>query len=298
MSVTPVKVVVPSSPAEPAPPRAARSPKSPLRPRYLKLHAVLVYLFLFAPIIVLVVFSFNRARSGTKFTGFSIRWYSDLIHNDEVLAAFRNTLKVGISATIVATIIGTLAAFALTRFKFSGRTAYSTLIFIPLVIPEVVMGISLLAFFVQFVGLQLSLRTVILSHITFCISFVIVVVKARLASFDERLVEAAADLGATPFQTFLRVMLPLAAPGIAAGAMLAFTISLDDVVITFFTSGVGSTTLPLYIFGQVKFGVSPAINALSSFVLLFSLVVLGIGALLSGRAAKRGAGAIDVTALG
>lgn len=294
MSVTPVKVVVPSSPGEPAPPRAARSPKSPLRPRYLKLHAVLVYLFLFAPIIVLVVFSFNRARSGTKFTGFSTRWYSDLIHNDEVLAAFRNTLKVGISATIVATIIGTLAAFALTRFKFSGRTAYSTLIFIPLVIPEVVMGISLLAFFVQFVGVQLSLRTVILSHITFCISFVIVVVKARLASFDERLVEAAADLGATPFQTFLRVMLPLAAPGIAAGAMLAFTISLDDVVITFFTAGAGATTLPLYIYGALRVGVSPAINALSTLIVAFTLVLLGVAGIFSARSARRGAGGIDV----
>ena len=298
MSATPAAVAAPPGPAEPTPTKLHRRRKSPLRPRYLKLHAVLVYLFLFAPIIVLVVFSFNRGRSGTKFTGFSTRWYDDLVHNDAALAAFRNTLKVGISATIVATIIGTLAAFALTRFKFSGRTAYSTLIFIPLVIPEVVMGVSLLAFFVQFVGVQLSLRTVILSHITFCISFVIVVVKARLASFDDRLIEAAADLGATPVQTFVRVMLPLAAPGIAAGAMLAFTISLDDVVITFFTAGVGSTTLPLYIFGQLKVGVSPAINALSSFVLLFSVVLLGIGALLSRRAAKRGAGAVDVTALG
>src|SRR5207237_7571470 len=152
--------------------------------------------------------------------------------------------KVALSATAVATVLGTLAAFALTRFRFTGRSAYSTLIFIPLVIPEVVMGISLLAFFVQFVHMQLGLRTVILAHITFCISFVIVVVKARLAAFDERLVEAAADLGATPIQTFIRVVLPLAAPGIAAGAMLAFTISLDDVVVTFFTSGVGSTALP------------------------------------------------------
>jgi spermidine/putrescine transport system permease protein len=273
------------------------APKSALRPRYLKLHALIVYLFLFLPIVVLVVFSFNEARSGTKWSGFSTRWYSDLFDNQDVLDAFKRTLQVGITSTIVATIIGTLAAFALTRFQFRGRAGYSTLIFIPLVIPEIVMAVSLLAFFVQMLGVQLSLRTVILAHITFCISFVIVVVKARLASFDNRLMEAAADLGATPIQTFVRVVLPLAAPGIAAGAMLAFTISLDDFVITFFTSGAGSTTLPVYIFGQLRFGVSPAINALSTFVLAFSLLILAVGGFFSSRAARRGAGGIDPTAL-
>jgi spermidine/putrescine transport system permease protein len=274
------------------------STRSALRPRYLKVHAVLVFAFLFAPIVVLVAFSFNNARSGTHWTGFSTHWYSALAHNHEVLQAFRNTLKVALSATIVATVIGTLAAFSLTRFKFRGRTGYSTLIFVSLVMPEVVMGISLLVFFNRIAHLQAGLGTVILAHITFCIAFVVVVVKARLAAFDNRLVEAAADLGATPLQGFLRIVLPLAAPGILAGAMLAFTISLDDVVITHFTSGPGSTTLPLYIFGQLKFGVSPSINALSSFVLLFSLVLLGIGGIFSARAATRGAGGIDATTLG
>jgi spermidine/putrescine transport system permease protein len=271
--------------------------KSTLRPRYLKLHAALVFAFLFLPIVVLVVFSFNQAKSGTDFTGFSTKWYSALFHNHDALHAFRNTLKVAITATIFATIIGTLASFALTRFRFRGRTGYSTLIFVSLVMPEVVMGVSLLAFYVEFAHMKLGLTTVILSHITFCIAFVVVVVNARLASFDNRLLEAAADLGATPLQGFLRVVLPLAAPGIAAGAMLAFTISLDDVVITFFTSGAGSNTLPLYIFGQLKFGVSPSINALSTFVLAFSLIMLAIGGLFSARAAKRGVTAIDVNAL-
>ena len=274
------------------------SSKSALRPRYLKLHAVLVFLFLFAPIFVLVFFSFNKARSGTDFTGFSLRWYHDLIHNHNALQAFRNTLKVAIAATLIATIVGTLASFALTRFRFRGRSGYSTLVFVSLVMPEVVMGVSLLAFYVEVAHMQLGLTTVILSHATFCIAFVVVVVNARLASFDNRLVEAAADLGATPLQTFLRVVLPLAAPGIAAGAMLAFTISLDDVVITFFTSGPGSTTLPLYIFGQLRVGVSPSINALSTFVLAFSLILLAIGGLYSARATRRGAGAIDATTLG
>jgi spermidine/putrescine transport system substrate-binding protein/spermidine/putrescine transport system permease protein len=272
-------------------------PKSPLRPRYLKLHAVLVFAFLFAPIVVLVAFSFNHARSGTHWTGFSTRWYHALLHNTEVQHAFRNTLKVAFASTFVATVIGTLAAFALTRFKFRGRSSYSTLVFVSLVMPEVVMGISLLVFFKKGIHINTSLRTVILAHITFCIAFVIIVVKARLTAFDNRLIEAAADLGATPVQSFFRIVLPLATPGILAGAMLAFVISLDDVVITHFTAGPGATTLPLYIFGQLKFGVSPSINALSTFVLLFSLVALAIGGLISVRAARRGTGAIDTSAL-
>jgi spermidine/putrescine transport system permease protein len=273
------------------------SAKSSLRPRYLKLHALLVFAFLFLPIVVLVIFSFNQARSGTAWTGFSTQWYSKLAHNHAALQAFRNTLKVAFTATLVATVIGTLAAFALTRFKFTGRSGYSTLIFVSLVMPEIVMAISLTAFFRRFAHIDLSIRTVIAAHITFCIAFVVVVVKARLTAFDNRLVEAAADLGATPYQAFLRIVLPLATPGIVAGAMLAFTISLDDVVITFFTSGPGSTTLPLYIFSSLKFGVSPSINALSTFVLAFSLIMLAIGGLFSARAAKRGVTAIDVNAL-
>ena len=273
-------------------------PKSALRPRYLKVHAVLVFAFLFLPIIVLVVFSFNHAKSGTDFTGLSLRWYRDLIHNHDALQAFRTTLKVAIEATVIATVLGTLAAFALTRFKFFGRSGYSTLVFVSLVMPEIVMGVSLYAFFTEFLHWRLNLTTVVLAHITFCIAFVVVVVKARLAAFDDKLLEAASDLGATPLQGFLRIVLPLAAPGILAGAMLAFVISLDDVVITFFTSGPGSTTLPLYIYGQLKFGVSPSINALSTFVLLFALVALGLGGFASWRAARRGAGGIDATALG
>jgi len=274
------------------------SAKSSLRPRYLKLHAVLAFAFLFTPIVTLVVFSFNKARSSTTWTGFSTRWYSALVHNHDALQAFRNTIKVAVVATLVATIIGTLAAFALTRFKFGGRSGYSTLIFISLVMPEIVMAISLTAFFRRFAHIELSIKTVIAAHITFCIAFVVVVVKARLTAFDNRLVEAAADLGETPVQAFLRIVLPLATPGIIAGAMLAFTISLDDVVITNFTSGPGSTTLPLYIFGELKFGVSPSINALSTIVLLSALTLLAIAGAFSLRASKRGVGAIDATTLG
>jgi len=274
------------------------STKSSLRPRYLKLHALLVFAFLFAPIVVLVVFSFNKARSGTEWTGVSTHWYNVLFHTPAALQAFRNTLKVALIATFLATVIGTLSAFALTRFKFRGRSGYSTLIFISLVMPEIVMGVSLTAFFSRFAHVQLSINTVIAAHVTFCIAFVVVVVKARLSAFDNRLVEAAADLGATPLQGFLRVVLPLAMPGIAAGAMLAFVISLDDVVITSFTAGPGSTTLPLYIFSQLRFGVSPSINALSTIVLLLALTLLLIGGIYSVRSSRRGVGAIDATTLG
>jgi spermidine/putrescine transport system permease protein len=274
------------------------STKSALRPRYLKVHAVIVFAFLFAPIVGLIVFSFNKARSGTHWTGFTTHWYGDLLHDEPALHAFRNTLKVAVSATILATIIGTLAAFALTRFTFRGRAAYSTLIFVSLVMPEIVMAISLTAFYHRVAHVNLSIWTVIAAHVMFCIAFVVVVVKARLAQFDNRLVEAAADLGATPVQAFTRIVLPLAAPGIFAGAMLAFVISLDDFLITSFTSGPGSTTLPLYIFGQLRFGVSPSINALSTIVLATGLLVLAIVGLYSVRAGRRGSGAIDATALG
>ena len=274
------------------------SRKSALRPRYLKVHAVIVFAFLFAPIVGLVVFSFNKARSGTHWTGFTTHWYNDLLHDTLVLQAFRNSLKVAITATIIATVIGTLAAFALTRFRFRGRAGYSTLVFVSLVMPEIVMAISLTAFYRRVAHVELSIWTVIFAHVTFCIAFVVVVVKARLSQFDNRLIEAAADLGATPTQTFFRIVLPLAAPGIFAGAMLAFTISLDDFVITTFTAGAGSTTLPLYIYGQLRFGVSPSINALSTIVLVSALVVLAVAGGFSARAARRGAGAIDPTTLG
>ncbi|MBI2711192.1 MAG: ABC transporter permease [Actinobacteria bacterium] len=270
-----------------------------MRPRWLWVHAALTYVFLFAPIAVLVVFSFNSARSGSRWKSASTTWYRALWRNADIQRAFGNTLKVGLVATAVATVIGTLAAFALSRYRFRGRLAYSTFIFVPLVIPEVVQGVSLLVFFLGVLRLQLGMRTLMLAHITFSISFVIVVVKARLAGFDRRLEEAAADLGATPAQSFLRVVLPLAAPGIAAGAVLAFTLSFDDVIISSFTAGVGSTTLPLYIYGQTKVGVKPTINALSTSILAFTSTLLVVGMALSRRAQRRGTSkGLDTTMFG
>jgi spermidine/putrescine transport system permease protein len=197
-------------------------------------------------------------------------------------------LSVGLVAPVAARASGTLAGFALSRYRFRGRLGYSTFIFVPLVIPEVVMGVSLLVFFLNIMHMRLGMGTLMIAHTTFCISFVIVVVKARLANFDPRLEEAAADLGATPLQSFLRIVLPLAAPGIAAGAVLAFTLSFDDVIISSFNAGVGSTTLPLYIYGETKVGVAPTVNALSTCILAFTSTLLVVGMIISSRARKRG----------
>lgn len=293
----------PPAPLDRATTDAGRSPRrsrrSHLKPRWLWVHAALAYIFLFAPIAVLVVFSFNSARSGSKFDHFSTTWYRTLSENENIQRAFANTMKVGLVATAAATVIGTLAAFALSRYRFRGRLGYSTFIFVPLVIPEVVQGVSLLVFFLNILHLQLGLRTLMIAHTTFCISFVIVVVKARLANFDQRLEEAAADLGATPLQSFRRIVLPLAAPGIAAGAVLAFTLSFDDVIISSFNAGVGSTTLPLYIYGQTKVGVAPAVNALSTCILAFTSTLLLVGMVVSSRSRRRGTSSgLDTSAFG
>jgi spermidine/putrescine transport system permease protein len=245
--------------------------------RALLLFSLAIFAFLYAPIAVLVVFSFNAGRSTQNWQGFSTRWYGELLRDRSILDAFQNSLIVGITATVVATIIGTLAALALARHDFRGKTGADTAIYAATVMPEIVVGVSLLAFFVA-AGLSLGITTIIIAHVAFCISFVVIVVRARLAGMDRSVEEAAQDLGANPVQTFLRVTLPLILPGVMAGALLAFTLSFDDFVITFFVSGVGSSTLPLKIYSMIKFGVTPVINALSTVVVLVTLIIiLGAG---------------------
>ena len=232
-----------------------------------------VYLFLYAPIAVLVFFSFNSSRSTQTWTGFSTQWYGELLRDDTILTAFKNSLIVGVSATVIATAIGTLAALAMARHNFRGKNAADSTIYAATVMPEIVVGVSLLAFFVT-VQMQLGLITIIIAHVAFCISFVTIVVRARLSGMDRSMEEAAQDLGANPVTTFFRVTLPLILPGVMAGALLAFTLSFDDFVITFFVSGTGSSTLPLKIYSMIKFGVSPVINALSTVVLLTTMVLI------------------------
>ena len=239
----------------------------------LLLVAGFVYLFLYAPILVLMFFSFNSTRSTQVWTGFSLEWYGELLRDQSVHDAFRTSLIVGVTATAIATVIGTLTALALSRHSFRGQTSADTAIYAATVMPEIVVGVSLLAFFVA-VQFALGITTIVIAHVAFTISFVTIVVRARLSGMDRSIEEAAQDLGANPVQTFLRVTLPLILPGVMAGALLAFTLSFDDFVITFFVSGIGSSTLPLKIYSMIKFGVSPVINALSTVVLVATMLLI------------------------
>ena len=230
--------------------------------------------FLYLPIVLLVVYSFNASRLVTVWGGFSTKWYGALLRDDQLLAAIGVTLRVGLISASLATVLGTLAAVALVRSgRFRGRLLFSGMIYAPLVMPEVILGLSLLLLFVAF-GLPRGFWTVTVSHATVTLCYVTVVVQARLISFDKALEEAARDLGCTPLRAFFAVTLPNIAPAVAAAWMLAFTLSLDDLVIASFTSGPGATTLPMRIYSQVRLGVSPEINAVST--LLVGLVATGV----------------------
>lgn len=233
-----------------------------------------VLAFLYLPIIILVANSFNPARFSSRWQGFSLVWYKRLFESPEVWAALKNTLIVAVSVTAVSVVLGTLAAFALHRYAASRlQRVHYTLIYTPLIVPEILMGISLLMFFVA-AGVRLGLLTIILAHITFCVSYVAMTVLARLQDFDFSVVEAARDLGAGWWQSTRRVLVPMLMPGIAAGALLAFTLSVDDFVITFFVAGPGSTTLPLRIYSMIKFGAPPMINALSTLLLVVTVTAV------------------------
>ena len=241
---------------------------------------VLVLIFFYLPILVLVVNSFNASRFGGTWEGFSFKWYVRLFHQKDIWYALRNTLLVAVGATVLSAILGTTAAFALHRFNSRIQRAHYTLIYTPLVVPEILMGMSLLLFFVAS-GVQLGLFTIFLAHTTFCISYVAMVVLARLQDFDFSVIEAAQDLGAGWWTTATRVLLPLLAPGIAAGALLAFTLSVDDFVISFFVAGPGSTTLPIRIYSMIKHGSPPLINALSTILLVVTFAAESVSQVLT-----------------
>lgn len=253
--------------------------------RLLATNAWLVYIFFYAPIALLIVFSFNDNANVSIWTEPSFRWYREMFQDDRILSALRNSLIVALVSTIVATVMGTMLAIALERYKFRGRGLLDGIAYMPIIIPDVTMGVMLLIFFFQAIGvienlfglnLKTGLGTITLAHIAFNISFVAIVVRARLAQFDDSLEEAAADLYASRWATFRRVTLPLIAPGVAGGALLALTLSLDDVVVTQFVSGQGATTLPVYVFGLVRRGVTPLINAVSTVMLLASMALVAI----------------------
>jgi spermidine/putrescine transport system permease protein len=272
--------------------------------------ALLVYIFLYAPILVLILFSFNASRANVIFEGFvpafsprvvmdgslvkaspcgPFHWFCELGKNRDVIEAARNTLTIALISTLVSTIIGTMAALALQRYEFRLKPFSQLSLYIPIVIPEIVMGIGILTLFSQLFGLinnslglggdsrlSLGLGTVIVSHIAFSVPFVTLVVQARLQGFDKSYEEAAMDLGANEWITFRRVTFPMIMPGILSGALLAFTLSLDDFVITFFTNGPGSTTLPIYVYGLLRRIITPQVNALSTVWILtvFTVVLL------------------------
>jgi len=237
------------------------------RSRLPLLVTIAVLFFFYLPIIILVVNSFNASRFGTGWQGFSMRWYARLLHEPEIWRAARNSLIIALGATALSVVFGTTAAFALHRFARSRLQRFHYgLVYTPLVVPEILMGISLLMAFAA-AGVRLGLGTIFLAHVTFCVSFVAMTVLARLQDFDFAVIEAAQDLGAGWGTTLRKVLLPLIAPGILAGALLAFTLSIDDFVITFFVAGPGSTTLPIRIYSMIKYGSPPLINALSTILL-------------------------------
>jgi ABC-type spermidine/putrescine transport system permease subunit I len=272
----------------------------------LYLNPIFSYFFLWAPIVILVVFSFNQSRSVSVFTGVTLKWYQNLFSGvvgtevnfttGELLQSLQASLAVASAATVASTIFGTMVAIGLTRSEFPGKRILDGIMFLPVVIPEITQGISLAIFFnliFEWIGTLSGTRvttgfgTIVIGHIAFSISFVAIVVRARLADMNPRYEEAARDLGANNLQTFWRVTLPLILPGVIAGGLLAFTLSLDDYIITLFTSGVGTTTLPIFVYGLLKLSVTPEINAISTLLLVFSTILIGISLALQGRNAAK-----------
>ena len=259
-----------------------------------------VYLFFYLPVAVLVLFSFNEARTGGRWTGFTTQWYASLADNDQIKSATWNSLLIAAIATSLSVVLGTMLSLALDRHRFRGRRAAEQLVYLPVIAPEIVTGVALLAFFSLTLGrlnellgrgahdaLRLGRPTVVLAHVAFCTAFVALVVRSSLRSLDPAIEEAAQDLGANRWKTFWRVTLPAIIPGVLGGALLAFTLSLDNFVITFFVAGPGATTLPIEVFGQLRRTISPEVNAVSTLIFGASTLLL-LGALgLQAMAARR-----------
>ncbi len=243
------------------------------------------FAFLYLPILLLVIYSFNESRLVTVWGGFSTRWYGELFRNEALMNAAWVTLRIAFVSAAVATVLGTLAAISLTRYgRFRGRALFTGMIYAPMVMPEVITGLSLLLLFVA-IDLGRGFWTIAIAHTTFAMCFVTVVVQARLVAFDRSLEEAAMDLGARPLSVFFTVTLPLIAPAVIAGFLLAFTLSMDDLVIASFTSGPGATTLPMRIYSQVRLGVTPEINAASTILIGLVTIAVIIAALVTKRSA-------------
>lgn len=236
-------------------------------------YLALVYSLLYVPILVLIVYSFNRAKYSTVWKGASLTWYVKLMHNSLVIDAFFNSLYVALFSSILACLLGTLCAVIFYRYRFAGRKVLHSMLYCVIMSPDIVMGISLLMVFV-ILGIEPGFLTLLVSHITFCFPFVAITVHARLSGFDPAIIDAAKDLGASEFQTFARIILPMSLPAVIAGWLLSFTLSLDDVVVSFFVTGPGFEILPLKIYSMVRLGVKPEVNALCSVMFVFTMIAV------------------------
>lgn len=248
-------------------------------------YLVFVYLFLYVPIVVLVVYSFNDTKFSTNWQGFTLSWYGKLLTDGPLMEAFANSLIVAVTSSTIATVLGTLAAFAIYRYRFIGRKISFSFIYVSMMSPDIVMGISLLMFFIL-VGLSIGATTLLLAHITFCLPFVVVTVYARVSGFDSHIIDSAKDLGATELGMFRHVVMPMLMPAIIAGWLLSFTLSLDDVVVSFFTTGPSFEVLPLKIYSMVRLGIKPEINALSAVMFFVSLVTVTMAHLMIAKENK------------
>ncbi|MXS84550.1 ABC transporter permease [Nitrosomonas sp. HPC101] len=235
------------------------------------LAAGLVYIFLYVPLVIVVIYSFNDSRLNAEWVGFTLDWYYKLFNNQEMLLAARNSLIIAVSASLLATLLGTMAGLAIHRYRIR---VLPFLVFAPIAMPEILLGVSLLLFFLQILNLTLGLVSIIIAHTTFCVGFVAIIVRARLQGMDDSIFEAARDLGATPWQTFRLITLPLIMPAVVAGALMSFTLSIDDFVITFFTKGIGEPILPIQIYTMIKIAVTPEINAISTLFMLLTLLLI------------------------
>ena len=272
-----------------------KNPPAPLdygRRWWMRASLALVFFFLYAPILTLMAFSFNDSRRNIVWRGFTLKYYERAIHNESLVEAFVNSLTIALAATAASVVLGAMAAVALWRFRFPGRAAAEGVIALPIVIPEICMGVAMLAFFSR-VGWPsgypwpLNLGAITAAHISFCFPFVAVIVRARLASFNRETEEAARDLGASEWEVLRDILIPWMRPGLVAGALLAFTLSLDDFVITFFTSGPDTVTFPVKVYSMVRFSVTPEVNAASTVLIVITLAVTTAGLYWQNRAAKQ-----------
>lgn len=232
----------------------------------------IILVFFYLPIAILIVFSFNESRLNIVWTGFTTQWYAALLEDDQLIDGLKNSLIVAFFTTILSVLLGTAGAWLLQRYRYRYASIIETLVFLPMIVPEVILGVSLLILFVT-IGVELGYTTIVISHVTFCFPFVMASVQARLAGLDPSLEEAALDLGATPWQAFIKVLVPYLMPAIVSGALMSFTLSLDELIVTYFTASAGTRTLPLEIFGRVKKGLDPSLNAIST---VFILVTTGM----------------------